>query len=220
MEGGGARGDGRLHRREERYLGKQLLAERAFKQLAHKETLSNAMVRAGKSLALQLGNKPLQPILNGNGVAAKGNAVGPVEGPVFTERVFGEGWTGGRCPTRGRWRGRHSTTSDGVDGRLGRDAKKGVARSREISQTAVRGLTPQSRVQESKENVQSNLIVGVLERGAGATEPNEALLDQMEGCIWWGGVALEETSGRAEGRAMETQGSGREIAVRRDHRSC
>ena len=55
------------------------------------------MVCAGKSLALQLGNKPLQPILNGNGVAAKGNAVGPVEGPVFTA-PRGEGGGGGTAP--------------------------------------------------------------------------------------------------------------------------
>ena len=108
------------------------------------------MVSAGKSLAIQLCNQPLQPILNGNGVAAKGDTVGPVEFPVFTERVFGEGWTGGHCPTRGFWRERHSTTSDGVDGLLGCGAKNGVARSRDISQTAIRGLTPQSRVQESK----------------------------------------------------------------------
>ena len=49
------------------------------------------MVSAGKSLAIQLCNQPLQPILNGNGIAAKGDAVGPVECPVLRERVLDRG---------------------------------------------------------------------------------------------------------------------------------
>ena len=74
VQRGGTGGDGRLDSREERDFGEQLLTERAFEQLAQKEALSDAVVRAGEALTLQLGDKPLQPILPVNGNGSHGTA--------------------------------------------------------------------------------------------------------------------------------------------------
>jgi hypothetical protein len=52
VQRGGAGSDGRLGSREERDFGEHLLTERAFEQLAQKEALSDAVVRAGEASTL------------------------------------------------------------------------------------------------------------------------------------------------------------------------